>query len=311
LGFKIIHSKIVLVGKISVVINVVDEEIEVLPRVLDSVKDLADEIVIIDSTSKVVLPRVVMEYKTSVIKHERVSYVEVARNFGIEKAQGDWILILDPDEELSLSLRKSLRKICEDPEADYYRIPRKNIIFGKWMKHSRWWPDYNIRLFRKGCVSWSEIIHSVPETRGKGLDLEAIEENAIIHYHYENLEQYIERMNRYTSEHAKNLLKEDYKFRWQDLITKPSNEFLSRYFQGKGYKDGIHGLALASLQAFSELVMYLKIWQEAKFVDLNPGIEKVIKIMKNSESDLHYWQADSLLNEVGGIKQRIRRKLKI
>ena len=67
------------------------------------------------------------------------------------------------------------------------------------MRYSRWWPDLNIRLFKKGHVEWSEIIHSVPTTTGKGLDLEATEKNALVHYHYVSIEQYITRLNRYTT----------------------------------------------------------------------------------------------------------------
>ena len=190
-------------------------------------------------------------------------------------------------------------------------MPRKNIIFGKWIRHSRWWPDYNIRFFKKGHVVWSEVIHSVPETRGKGLDLEADEKNAIVHYHYRSVEQFVERMNNYTGLHAQLLVKDGYKFVWSDLIRKPMNEFLSRYFQGEGYKDGIHGLALAGLQTFSEFVMYLKVWQVEKFRDERFATGELVGEMKKGESDLHYWQANTLLKEGGGIKQRIKRKFRL
>ena len=132
------------------------------------------------------------------------------------------------------------------------------------MRHSRWWPDYNIRLFKKGFVSWNEVIHTVPMTQGIGSDFEEKEEFAIVHHNYDSIEQYLERMNQYSSQHAILKIKEGYRFLWKDVILKPSNEFLSRYFFGEGYKDGLHGLALSLLQAFSELTVYLKIWQKDK-----------------------------------------------
>lgn len=311
--------------KISVVINTLNEE-KNLPKALKSVRQLADEVVVVDMKSDDKTQEIAKKFGATVFEHKRTGYVEPARNFAISKAKGPWILILDADEEVTEELAKTLKKIVDSDthsrgvhsatsgvseRADYYRIPRKNIIFGKWIKHSRWWPDYNIRFFKKGHVSWSEIIHSVPETRGRGLDLEADEGNAIVHYHYTSVEQYIERLNRYTTEHAKLLIKDGYEFNWADLIKKPINEFLSRYFQGEGYKDGLHGLALSALQAFSELVTYLKIWQKQKFKEETVGLEEVIDEMKEAESDLHYWQADTLLKEVGGIKHRIKRKLKL
>jgi len=246
-----------------------------------------------------------------VYEHKRTGYVEPARNFALRQAQGKLILILDADEILPEKLAKKLKEIAKAPSADYYRIPRKNIIFGKWIRHSRWWPDYNIRFFKKGFVSWREVIHSVPETKGRGLDLEAHEDNAIIHYNYFSINQFVERLNRYTELHSKLKIKDGYKFDWSDLIKKPTSEFLSRYFQGEGYKDGLHGFALAGLQAFSEFVMYLKVWEKQKFEEVEVKADDVIAEIKELESDLHYWQADTLLKEVGGIKNRIKRKLKL
>ncbi|MFV1917627.1 MAG: glycosyltransferase family 2 protein [Patescibacteria group bacterium] len=313
-------------GKISVVINTLNEE-KNLPKALASIRGFADEIVVVDMKSGDRTQEIAKRAGAKVYEHERTGYVEPARNFAIGKARGKWILILDADEEVPTKLAKTLKRIADSKfhprgvhshtpgvgigQADYYRIPRKNVIFGKWVKHSRWWPDYNIRFFKKGYVSWSEIIHSVPTTRGKGLDLQAEESLAILHYHYISVEQYLDRMNRYTTEYAKLRIKEGYKFEWSDLIKKPTGEFLSRYFQGEGYKDGIHGLALSGLQGFSEFAMYLKVWQRQKFKSEKLEVRKLVDVMKDSEDDFHYWQADGLLKQGGGFVQRIKRKFKL
>jgi len=295
---------------ISVVINTRNEE-ENLPRALKSIKSLADEIIVVDMESTDSTVGIAKKAGAKVFEHKHTGIVETARNFAISKATGDWILILDADEEIKPDLTKTLKELSESQEADYYRIPRKNIVFGKWMKHSRWWPDHIIRFFKKGKVEWSEIIHSVPTTTGRGVDLEAQENNSIVHHHYENIEQFLNRMNVYTTKQAEMLAKSGYKFDWKDLIKKPVNEFLSRYFFGSGYKDGVHGLALASLQACSEITLYLKVWQAEKFKEQETPIKEVIKAMKFSESDIHYWQADSLFKEHGGVVNRIKRKLKL
>ncbi|MGA2910218.1 MAG: glycosyltransferase family 2 protein [Candidatus Microgenomates bacterium] len=296
--------------KISVVINTLNEE-KNLPKAITSIKNLADEIIVVDMESEDKTAEVAKSLGAKVFTHEKTGYVEPARNFAISKASNPWIFILDADEEVPISLAQKISRVLKEPKADYFRIPRKNIIFGHWMQHSRWWPDYNIRLFKKGTVSWNEIIHMVPMTQGVGGEIEDKEEFAIIHHNYDSVEQYLERMNAYSTQHALLRIKEGYKFLWKDLILKPSNEFLSRYFFGEGYKDGLHGLALSLLQAFSELSVYLKVWQKEKFSDQNPNLSEVISVFRDEEKDLHYWEFDSSYKESGKLGDRIRRKLKI
>lgn len=275
-------------SKISVVINTLNNESEISRAIL-SVKSLASEIVVCDMESSDKTAEVAKKLGAKVYSHKKEKCVELVRNFLISKATGDWILVLDPDEEVGLNLSKKLRKILEKPEADYYRLARKNIIFGKWIKHSRWWPDYNIRFFKKGFVSWDEVIHSVPMTKGKGMDLPEKEEYAIIHNNYSSIEGYLERMNRYSQVESEEMMKSGYVFSWKDLINKPLNEFLSRFFAGEGYKDGIHGLALAFLQAFSELTLYLKVWEKQGFSEKNLKKSEIKTELNKGISDLKWW----------------------
>ena len=278
---------------------------------IKSVKNLADEIVVVDMESDDNTHDVAKKLGAKVFTHKRLSYVEPARNFAVGKTTRDWILILDPDEEVPNSLAKKIKEIIKNSEADYYRIARKNIIFGKWIVHSRWWPDYNIRLFKKGTISWNEIIHGVPMTQGKGGELPAEEDFAIIHHHYDSIERYLGHLNRYTSVQKDLKIKEGYKFSWNDLIGRPIDEFLSRYFSGEGYKDGVHGLSLCLLQSFSELILYLKIWQEEKFKEEEIPLSDVISKMREKESELHFWQSEALFKATGNFMYKIKRRLKI
>ncbi len=296
---------------ISVVINTFNEE-KNLPKALASVRDFADEIVVVDMYSDDDTVVIAKREGAKVFEHKRTGYVEPARNFAVEKTTGDWIFILDADEEMPKTLADNLKQISSDERSsDYYAIPRKNIVFGKWMKHSRWWPDYNIRFFKKGMVTWGELIHSIPITKGKGADLEAVESNAIIHRNYISIDQYVDRLNRYTTHQTFVAIENGYKFSWPDLIKKPTGEFVSRYFYGEGYKDGIHGLSMSLLQAFSELVLYLKIWQKEGFEEKSVPITKAADIVKNSQKEINYWVSDTLLKEKGGILYRIKRKFKL
>lgn len=292
--------------KISVVVNTYNEE-KNISRCLESVKDFADEIVIVDMHSSDKTMEIAKRYGSRVFQHEYTRYVEPARNFALSKAQGDWVLLIDADEELPTSLAKELKEIADGERVEYVEIPRKNIIFGKWIGHSRWWPDYLIRFFKKGKVIFSDKIHVPPETSGKGIKLEAMEEKALIHYNFQSISQFVERLNRYTDIQSEELVKSGYKFVWEDLISKPANEFFSRFFAGEGYKDHLHGLALALLQGFSELVLYLKVWERSKFEEKN--IKDFGSVSQRVVSDFFHWWQKISSKPLDKIRLKIKSKL--
>lgn len=274
--------------KISVVINTYNEEANI-EQAIKSV-DWADEVIVCDmhSTDKTV--QIARKEGVKIFYHKLTDYVEPARNFAISKASNDWVLILDADEVIPQSLAQHIQKMIEKPiVSDYVEIPRKNIIFGKWMKASMWWPDYNIRLFKKGKVLWSDKIHSKPTTKGEGIILSEDEEMAIIHNNYQSISQFISRMNRYTQIEANILTKEGYKFNWIDLIRKPLSEFLSRFFANKGYLDGIHGFALSFMQAFSFFVVYAKVWENEGFLQKDLEMKELEEEKNKIGFEFNYW----------------------
>jgi len=296
--------------KISVVINTLNEE-KGIRRVINSVK-WADELLICDMYSEDKTAEIAQKMGAKVIFHKKVQYVELVRNFAISQAKGDWILVLDPDEEVPESLKNKLIAISSGmKQIDYVRIPRKNLIFKKWMQAAMWWPDYNIRFFKKGKVSWSDRIHRPPAASGLGLDLPAKEQWVIIHHHYETISQFLERMNRYTNVQAIELKKDGYLFDWRDLIKKPLGEFMARFFANKGYEDGVHGLTLSLLQAFSHLCLYLKLWEIEGFKEGKMNFDEVKLISKQSGSEINYWLKYGNLskNPFKNFVQRIKNKI--
>lgn len=295
-------------AKISAVINTLNEE-KKISRCLASLKGFANEIIVVDMMSTDRTVEIAKKYGAKVFKHKRVGYVEPARNFAISKAKYDWIIILDADEEVSEGLKKYIKKETKEPQADYYRIPRKNIIFGKWMKHSGWWPDYNIRFFKKGCVSWNEVIHSVPMTIGKGLDVPSLQDYSIKHRHYSSVEEYITRMNKYTTIQAKELNKKGIEFKWRDVLIKPASEFLRRYFAENGYKDGLHGLVLSLLQFLSELVVYTKLWQKQKFKKRKINAEDTYSELRRISNDFVWWVYEAQINDSKNVFKKMWIKL--
>lgn len=275
--------------KISVVLGVFNEESNI-KRCLESVK-WADEIVIVDDGSTDNTVEIAKKYTDKIYRHKSEGYVEPTRNFGIEKAQGDWILLLDADEEIPPELAVKLQQIAKSTDVDYVWIPRKNIIFGKWIQNEGWWPDFNVRFFKKGAVTWSNKIHSKPEIKGEEITIEEREELAIIHHNYQTVSQFLEKLDRYTTIEADEFIKSNKNFAQRSLISHPMEEFLSRMFARKGYRDGYHGLVLSSFEAFSMQVVMAKVWEKQGFTEVEQGkflqdIEKEAKVYKGR---VRYW----------------------
>lgn len=308
--------------KLSVVINTKNAE-KTIEATLKSVK-FADEIVIVDMKSGDKTVEIAEKYTDKIFAHKDVGYVEPARNFAIKKASGNWILIVDADEEVPQELEKVITGIistAKDGEktADCYYLPRLNYIFNKAFEKTGWWPDYVLRLFKKGFVSWSDEIHSIPITKGKVAELPANPSVALIHHNYQHVNQYLDRLNRYTSIQAEELAtemeNEGSEVDGAIIVKKFYNEFLSRFFAQRGVNDGTHGLALSLLQGLSEATVAIKSWEKSGFTESDKEQEeKTVMELAQFNKELAYWIANWHVENSTGFSQviwKIRRKLYI
>jgi glycosyltransferase involved in cell wall biosynthesis len=277
-------------AKISVIITAYNAE-EIIKRCLESVK-WADEIIFVDLESSDKTLHIAKQYTKHIFSHKNIGYVEPVRNFSISKAHGDWILILDADEEVPASLSEKLQAFtAENSLYTYVKIPRKNIIFGKWIQHTGWWPDHLIRFFKKGSVQWKDEVHSVPKISGEGYSFDG-EENALVHYHYSSVMQFFHRnFETYARIEAENKLNAGYVFNYADAIRFPMSEFLRRYFFWEGYKDGLHGLVLSLFMAFYHFAVFCYLWEKNKFIDISSeelenGLKKELR---RSKKEIQFW----------------------
>lgn len=290
---------------LSVVINTKNSG-ETIKRTLASVNSWADEIVVVDMESTDDTVKIASEFTDKIFFTQDVGYVEPARNFAIKKANGIWVLILDSDEEVPKSLQEKITQLITQDDADCYYLPRRNIIFDKWIEHTNWWPDYVLRLFKKEYVAWTNEIHSIPITTGKVMELSAKPEWAIIHHNYQHVAQFVDRLNKYTSIEAK----EESQFDSSSLINNFRSDFISRFFYSHGYLDGTHGLALSLLQGFYELVKSLKVWEKNGFKQENVT-QATIDDINQLARELQYWTLTYQIEHSSGIKKlwsRIKRK---
>lgn len=303
-------------NSISAVVIAKNEE-KRLKECLESVK-FAKEIIVVDDGSEDKTVEVAKKYTKNIFHHKSKGYVEAARNFALSKATEEWILLLDADEVVPESLRKKLQDIAGDESISFVKIPRKNIIFGKWIQqNSGWWPDYQVRFFRRGTVTWPSQIHAQPVPEGDGVELPADESFALIHANYESISQFLEKLDRYTTEEAE---EKGANTNWNDSLQVPADEFISRFYARNGYKDGMHGLMLSLLEAFYSEVLFAKRWEKGGFyeVDEKTFLDKIHKNFQELARQIEYWQITTQIKEsknpVKNLslrlkRQRIRKKL--
>jgi|SRR3989344_3044684 len=298
--------------KISAVISAFNEE-NMIEDCLKSCKLLADEIIVVNNTSDDKTEEIAKKYAKVYTKPNDPVNLNKNKNFGFSKATGDWIISLDADERLTSELAKEIKLAIKNSKYDGYEIPRKNIIFGKWIQHSIWWPDYNTRLFRKGKGKFAEKhVHEKLEVQGVVGKLT----NPVTHFNYQTVSQFVNKLNiTYTESESENFIKSGKSINWYDAIRWPTNDFVKTFFFEKGYKDGMHGLVLSLFQAFYSLVFFAKVWEKKeKFRDMTPDMfmTEILKEFRKASKNIRYWIYEMLIeqNPAKKIYYKIRRKLK-
>lgn len=265
-------------SKLSVIISAFNEENKI-EDCLKSVK-FADEIIVVDNTSTDKTAEFSKKFTSKIFTRPNNPMLNINKNFGFTKAGGDWVLSLDADEQIPNDLAEEIKSIIKikNNKISGYWIPRKNIIFGKWIEHTGWYPDHQLRLFKKEKGKFEEKhVHEMIKLAGESDYLK----NPMLHNNYENINQFLQKtFFIYAPNEAGNLIKNGYRFDWKDSIRFPVKEFLSRFFAREGYKDGIHGLVLSLLMAFYHLVIFVNIWQERSFQEIENK-----DFLKESESE--------------------------
>ncbi|NOX97228.1 MAG: glycosyltransferase family 2 protein [Nitrospirae bacterium] len=242
-------------NRLSVVIITKNEEEDIGPC-LESVK-WADEIIVIDSFSDDRTVEICRKYGSKVFKTKYEGYAE-KKNFAIEEAAGEWILSLDADERISPELIKEIKEVLRgNGNEDGYLIPMKFFFFGRWMRHGGLYPKPHLRLFKKGKGKFEEIaVHEGVKVEGRVGYLRY----PMLHYSYKNLDDYLQKFNRYSTLDALDKAGKRRYGRWYPFLRLPS-EFILIYFIRQGFRDGFHGLLYSILQAFYVFVKYVKLWE--------------------------------------------------
>jgi len=174
----------------------------------------------------------------------------------LEKAQGEWILSIDADEVVTVELQKEIKKVIQIAgNSVAFKMPRKLIFQGKFLRWGGCYPNYQVRLFRKGKARFShDLVHEKLIVDGKIGSLKG----SLLHYSYKDLSDYFERFNRYTTLDAQKRFKNNKKFYFWYYV-QPLFKFFSMYFLRLGFIDGLHGLDWAILCAYYDFVKFQKL----------------------------------------------------
>src|SRR5688572_5488077 len=239
--------------QISVIINTLNEQ-RWITNVVKSSMRWADEVLVVDMHSDDETPRLAAEQGARVLAFERVGFVEPARKFAVGNANGPWILILDADELIPLSLARRLREIAEGDLADVVDIPFVTYIAGAQMKGAGWGPgqDRHIRFFRKGKIEFHDEIHSLPAVApGARLLQLAGDDMSVVHFNYFDFDHFVQKLNNYTAIEARELHRASTPPRGpMRTLAAAAYQFLTRYVRLRGYRDGWRGVYLSGLMAF-------------------------------------------------------------
>ena len=245
---------------ISVVINTYNAE-KYLEKVLRKVQDF-DEILICDMYSDDETVRIAEEYNCRIIFHEKIGFVEPARNKAIQAAQNEWVLLLDADEMITEDLKQYIHAFKNSMDENVcLAIPRKNYFMGKFMRSA--YPDYVYRFFKKENVFWPEFIHSKPEIRGNISKINKKRKNfAIEHLASDDIFSIIHKNNLYST--AEILRRNRERISLAKLFFSPLFWFLKYYFMKGGIRDGKEGFIFSILKAQYKLNTLAKVFESQK-----------------------------------------------
>lgn len=176
------------------------------------------------------------------------------KNFAMQQASGDWLLFIDADERVSPELAGEIRQELADARADGYRLPRKNNLFGRWMRHGSHRGDRPLRLVRKGKAVFDGIVHESLRLEGREGGLNA----PLLHYSTQTVDAYRKKLDLYTTLEARALKERGVRVSLAELWLRPSAVFLKQTLWQAGLLDGRQGLLFSWLSARYEFERLLK-----------------------------------------------------
>ena len=199
-------------------------------------------LIVLDSRADAETTRVAEETAERVVTSRFVNFSQ-QRNRGLDEATSEWVFFVDPDERCTPALAREIAEAIESNRNAAYRVPRRNILFGHEVRHTGWWPDYQIRLLRRELCRYDESreVHEVPQVLG---EIGTLPE-PLIHYNYETRRQFIRKQWAYASYDARALYLSGRRANPRNMLGQSLREFKRRFIEYDGYRDGLLGFSLS------------------------------------------------------------------
>jgi len=242
---------------VSAIVVSFNEE-ENIARCLESIK-WCDEIVVVDSFSTDQTLEICRQFTDIVIQRKWTGYRD-QKQFAHSQTSNDWVLMVDSDEEVTPALQTEIREALRTDGAKYsgYLVPRLVFYLDRWWRRGGWYPDYDVRLFRRDLATWGGTEpHEKIVVDGRVRRLQ----NPLHHFSYRNINDHIDRINRFTSISSRELHTVGESWRLADALLRPAVRFCRSYFLKRGFMEGFAGFHVAVTAAMYVFLKYAKLWE--------------------------------------------------
>ncbi len=241
-----------------------------IERALQSTAGWADEIIVVDSHSTDGAPEIIKKYTDALFQYDTTSQREKYQ-YAQDKCKNPWVLFIDADEWLTKEFKEEVGKIISsDTAGDGYIAHRRNIYLGREIKHGGWYPDREIRLYKKDRGSWQGGIHAKVQVTGKT----GILKNYYMHTPYTDTAHQIRTIDRYATAYADDLLQSQKHFHLFYMLTRPVYRFFRDYIFKMGFLDGIPGLIIAVSTMYYVFMKQAKLWEMERLHGKNGNVQK-------------------------------------
>ncbi|MGE5218538.1 MAG: glycosyltransferase family 2 protein [Chloroflexota bacterium] len=230
-------------------------------RIEDCLKSLrwCDEIVVVDSFSTDRTPEICRRYTDRFFQRTWAGYRD-QKAYAHSLATKDWVLLVDSDERVTAELEREIVVALtrQNDACAGYAVPRLVYYLGRWWRHGGWYPDYDVRLFRRDRATWGgSDPHEKIIVDGAVRRLR----NPLHHFSYRNIEDHFQRINRFTSISSREIKKEGGRWRLSDALLRPAARFLRSYVIKGGFLEGFAGFYVALSAAVYVFLKYAKLWE--------------------------------------------------